>query len=138
MFNNYQKLFTYINDNFDKYHAVVRFSNLTSYFDAVKTELRSRRINLPVLRGDFFTYADRDKDYWSGYFTSRPFYKRLGRRTQSTVRAAELLHSLVHARLGGGNRDEPEPLREAILDARRTMGIYQHHDAGAAFAVLLF
>ena len=154
MFINYQKVFDYINNNFDKYHAIVRFSNLTSYFDAVKTELNGQRAQVPILKGDFFTYADRDQDYWSGYFTSRPFYKRLGRRTQSTVRAAELLvklgffaefyfcfandiqqfidikHSLVHVRLGNSGKDEPNTLREALLDARRTMGIYQHHDAG--------
>ena len=28
-----------------------------------------------------------------------------------------------------GNADEPPSLRGALLDARRTMGIYQHHDA---------
>jgi len=67
----------------------VRFSTLTDYFTALRERAGSaarqptvgRTIprGYPVLSGDFFTYADRDDHYWSGYFTSRPFYKALDR-----------------------------------------------------------
>nr|XP_033503508.1 alpha-mannosidase 2 [Epinephelus lanceolatus] len=134
-FSNYQKLFDYF-DQHPELHVKARFGTLSDYFEALHRRLSTAGATLPTLSGDFFTYADRDDHYWSGYFTSRPFYKRLDRTLEATLRATEILFSLTLAemrRFRGDGRLVPDfPARkhfQRLMAGRRSLALFQHHDA---------
>uniref|UniRef100_A0A8C1T4N2 Alpha-mannosidase n=1 Tax=Cyprinus carpio TaxID=7962 RepID=A0A8C1T4N2_CYPCA len=135
---NYQKLFDYMNSH-PELHVQAQFGTISDYFEALRKStgmdpvgMNVGQLALPVLSGDFFTYADRDDHYWSGYFTSRPFYKRLDRVLESHLRAAEVLYSLTLANIQkyGQPNDYPAVDNYKLLtEARRNLGLFQHHDA---------
>lgn len=129
-FENYQKIFDYINAH-SRLKAQVQFGTLEDYFAAVKEEVDAHKskLKIPSLSGDFFTYADRVHDYWSGYYVSRPFYKSVDRVLEETLRAADILFSLSSAYCQASDQGSfPFTFGEKLIDARRTLALFQHHD----------
>ncbi|XP_064388295.1 alpha-mannosidase 2x-like [Halichondria panicea] len=131
-FTNYYKLMDYINSH-PELHASVQFGTLSNYFDALRATSPPDRRNslvpdgLPMLTGDFFTYADRADHYWSGYYTSRPYHKNMDRVLQAYLRAAEVMYSLVMSHdlpVDGKLRG----VASHLTSARRNLGLFQHHD----------
>ncbi|XP_056601181.1 alpha-mannosidase 2 [Triplophysa dalaica] len=137
-YGNYQKLFDYMNSH-PELHVKAQFGTISDYFNALRKntglDTAGTRVGtpaLPVVSGDFFTYADRDDHYWSGYFTSRPFYKRLDRMLESYIRAAEILYSLTMANIQKYDKPTNYPAGDnykLLTEARRNLGLFQHHDA---------
>ncbi|XP_057972357.1 alpha-mannosidase 2 [Malania oleifera] len=139
-FRNYQLLFDYINSN-PSMNAEVKFGTLEDYFQTLREE--ADRINysrpgeigsgqvagFPSLAGDFFTYADRQHDYWSGYYVSKPFFKAVDRVLEQTLRATEMMIALL---LGHCQRSLCEKLPVSfsykLTAARRNLALFQHHD----------
>ena len=133
-------LFDYINSN-PSLNAEAKFGTLEDYFQTLREE--ADRINyslpgevgsgqivgFPSLSGDFFTYADRQHDYWSGYYVSRPFFKAVDRVLEQTLRATEMMMSLL---LGYCQRAQCEKLAVGfsykLTAARRNLALFQHHD----------
>ncbi|XP_077217727.1 golgi alpha-mannosidase II [Tasmannia lanceolata] len=139
-FRNYQLLFDYINSN-PGLKAEAKFGTLEDYFLALRDE--AERINFsvsgelgsvelggfPSLSGDFFTYADRQHDYWSGYYVSRPFFKAVDRILEQTLRASEMIFSLVLGYCQSSHCEKfPISFSHKLTAARRNLALFQHHD----------
>nr|CAD7194156.1 unnamed protein product [Timema douglasi] len=132
-YKNYKLLFDYINLNKEKYHAEAMFGTPSDYFEAVK----ERSKHFQILRGDFFVYSDIFSEgrpaYWSGYFTTRPYWKILDRELEASLRSAEILYtlSLNKARQHGYNKTTQllERDYERLSKARQSLALFQHHDA---------
>lgn len=83
--------------------------------------------DFPVLTGDFFTYSDRDDHYWSGYYTSRPFYKRMDRVLLHYIRSAEIILTLKYLKNELTTEKETE-MEKMLQEARLSFSLFQHHD----------
>ena len=66
-YENYQRLFDYMNSN-AKMNVHARFATLGEFFaDLQQTATAPTPANaLPVVQGSFFTYSDREDEFWSG------------------------------------------------------------------------
>ena len=107
----------------EEWNVEAKFATLSDYFEA----LESSGHNFPSLKGDFFTYADRDDHYWSGYYTTRPFYKKFDRILESYLRSFEVLFSISCMR-DKAVCDDPE-FKDDFEYIRQNLGLFQHHDA---------
>ncbi|XP_068633290.1 alpha-mannosidase 2 [Battus philenor] len=134
---NYMKMFNYINSHKDIFNADVHFGTPLDYFNAMKQRLKG---NIPTLKGDFFVYSDIFSEgkpaYWSGYYTTRPYVKILARQFEHQLRTSEIIFTLVsnfikqstdHNLVSSEKR--LEKFYEQLINARRNLGLFQHHDA---------
>ncbi|XP_052786751.1 alpha-mannosidase 2x-like [Mya arenaria] len=131
---NYQKIFDYLQQH-PELGVEAQFGTLSDYFKSIYEESKvkpgEKPTDFPTLVGDFFTYADKDDHYWSGYFTSRPFQKNLDRVMESHLRAAEIIFSMaltVSRQQKALNNFPATVMMDRLIQARRNLGLFQHHD----------
>lgn len=97
-YENYKKLIDFINANsVARYkNATIQFGTPVDYFREIEERQKHK---FPSLVGDFFVYADIFNEgrpaYWSGYFTTRPFYKLMSRDLEHNLRSLEILFTLA-------------------------------------------
>ncbi len=127
-FKNYQQLFNYMNAK-EEWNVQARFGTIQDYFDEVVKEGGDKL--LPTLTGDFFPYTDERDEFWTGYFTTRPFDKMAGRQLESFLRGAEILNVMASAMASKTSSRFLHAFdNQALLkQAHQSLGLFQHHDA---------
>ncbi|KAG0460421.1 hypothetical protein HPP92_020718 [Vanilla planifolia] len=111
-FKQMDKLINYVNKD-GRVHAL--YSTPSIYSDAKYAANEA----WPLKEDDYFPYADGPYSYWTGYYTSRPTFKRFVRALSGYYLAARQIEFLVGRRTSG-------PFTSVLGDA---LGIAQHHDA---------
>lgn len=57
----------------------VKYSTVRDYLDGVKAHGTDTNKDWHVYRGDFFPHLTDQTEYWVGYYTSLPYFKKLTR-----------------------------------------------------------
>ncbi|KAK3090813.1 hypothetical protein FSP39_014890 [Pinctada imbricata] len=129
-YNNVTALINYVNDRKSQFGVTMRFGTVKDYFNTIRHLQETD--SYKTLSGDFFTYAEDDMgtEYWSGYFTTRAFDKRIGRTLMEHVRSAEILTAFALSRTDKGSDDEMVvSMLKELEYARQALALFQHHDA---------
>uniref|UniRef100_A0A8C5WAL1 Alpha-mannosidase n=1 Tax=Leptobrachium leishanense TaxID=445787 RepID=A0A8C5WAL1_9ANUR len=120
-FKNMDKLIALVNAqqiNGSKVNVI--YSTPSCYLSA----LNKANLTWPTKSDDFFPYADGPHMFWTGYFTSRPTFKRYERLSNNFLQVCNQLEALT----GRAARNGPYGIGDSSV-LRRAMGVAQHHDA---------
>lgn len=134
-YNNYMKVMEYINNRTD-WNMNVQFGTLKHYFEMLRNEEKiklqeSSPKGFSILKGDFYPYSDQNSDYWTGYYSTRPFHKQLSREIENNLLAADTLSSLAYAqcKLVKAPYESYHDVASQLQTVRRNLGLFLHHDA---------
>ena len=131
-YKNYMRLFNHMNSK-TEWNVHARFGTVKDYFEEVKTamaklgERKQSDGKFLSLAGDFFPYTDRNDEFWTGYFSTRPFAKGLCRDLEVFLRSAEILHSLAVG-LDKKQLYQHSMSIDKLVNTRRNLALFQHHD----------
>lgn len=136
VYTNFHKLITHINA-LPEFNMKIKFGTIRDYFKSIENHIYPpfpaidgfhQSAVFPVVSGDFFPYSDKNNDYWTGFFSNRPWLKKFVRVTESLLHAAETFSVLAHKK-GSSQNDVFRDVFSRLMSARRETNLFQHHDA---------
>lgn len=85
-YENYDRIFNFINAKHGRYNLTIKHSLPQAYFHYIHNNTNNKTYE--VKTGDFFPFRNGPGEFWSGYYTTRPNFKYLCRVN------AHYLHSI--------------------------------------------
>nr|XP_033811493.1 lysosomal alpha-mannosidase isoform X2 [Geotrypetes seraphini] len=120
-YKNMDKLIRYVNAQQSNGSKVnVLYSTPSCYLN----QLHQANLSWPMIHEDLFPYADGPHQFWTGYFTSRPGFKRYERMSNNLLQMCNQLEVLA----GPVSREGPYGKGDSSM-LKRAMAVAQHHDA---------
>jgi len=86
MFSNMDRIINEVNSNIAQYGVKLRYATPVEYFD----QLNRLNVAFPTKNKDFFPYHAGPVNWWTGYYTSRPAFKKMLRDADHIQRVAEV------------------------------------------------
>ena len=118
-YENLEKIIKYANAN-NKYNITFKLSSVGEYLDAVHKE----NLTFGVRHEDGFPYSGNDRDYWTGFYTSRPTFKKQIRDFSAFMNAEQRLMSMqaMKGKFSKSNAAANDKMMQ-------TLSVMLHHDA---------
>ena len=133
IYTNFKKLMHFMNKQ-KSWNVTIKFGTIREYFNIVKeNDQHFPSKYFPIISGDFFPYSDWNNEYWTGYYTSRPFQKQFLRDLGRIISIADvyLVFRRSHSQILKNKMAASEilELELSLRGARREYLTFQHHDA---------
>ena len=102
----------------------IKYSTVREYLEGVKNYGKSTGKEWHVYHDDFFPHMTDQNEYWTGYYSVFPFFKKTVRNFEDYMHTAAWLSSLTS--LG---KDKVHFYREKVDKLMTVAAVNLHHDA---------
>ncbi|CAD8109144.1 unnamed protein product [Paramecium sonneborni] len=120
-FQQMDRIIYFVNNNTEKFKMSIQYATPQQYIQI----LNQQNITYPNQEEDFFPYSDHPHEYWSGFYSSRPYFKRYVKKMGRYFQQVKRFYSIIKMNNICKNICD----ESSISELAEALGTAQHHDA---------